>query len=204
MSRKNFLISGLIFIFIIILLISFWLILSERENMTGTDENQNQKQEEQNNTHFLKKVETVLYNQENTVKWDLDSKEIINLNNKNKINFEELEVDAFSIKDKTDEDKLYTFTTPFATYFNRENRFNLEGPVFINKGDYNLEAGNMIWYQNQDQVKGSRGIRIESEKIIMTGDKFESSLELENIKISGKKDQRAHLYWKENENEEDK
>ena len=184
-------------------MISLWLILSERKNLTDPEEKGNQTREEQNNTHSLKKVETVLYNQENTVKWDLDSREITNFNNKEVINFEELKVAAFSLKDQENENKLYTFTAPYADYFNSENRLQLQGPVLLKKDNYTLEAGNMTWYQNRELIKGNSGIRIESEKIRMTGDKFESSLELENIKVSGTGKKRAHLYWKENEDEKE-
>ena len=204
MGKKKIYILILAIIFILIT--SFWMILDEQNNRENQRQTVSQKNNSQNtnsenqSSESLKQVETVLYNNKNTVKWLLNSEEVVNFNSENFIDLLNLDIDVFDIETNS-ENQLYTFTAPSGKYFNQKRILKLQGPVQIEKNNYLLTAGNMKWLQKENKVKGNEGVEITTPSLILKGNKFESELKLDSITVSGNENQRAHLYWKENQNE---
>lgn len=196
MIRNKFLI--LVIAIILILIISFWIILTERDAMEETEREETGEQGRTSNA--LTNVETILYNNEDTARWEINSGEFFRYQDEDVVDLLELEIDVIDMTQKT-ETRLYTFNSPEGEYNNEKARLSLEGPVEIEKDQLLFTVGFLEWLQTENLVRGKKGVEIESPEIILRGDRFESDSSLESIKVSGNKEKRAHLYWKGNENE---
>ncbi|MFW5980384.1 MAG: LPS export ABC transporter periplasmic protein LptC [Halanaerobiaceae bacterium] len=193
----------LIIVLIIILLISFWIVEENRKpesELAQKKETAEKETGEDSRSNILKEVETILFNQDDTFRWDIKSGEISSYTGQENIDFSSLEIEVYDTEESKN-DRLYIFTAPQGSYNNEKARLSLEGPVKIEKNNLLFTTGYLEWWQQPNQIKGNKGVEIENPDLVLKGHSFESSSNLNNIKVSGDEKERAHLFWKENENE---
>ena len=185
-----------ILIIIAIILINYGFIYIGYRNYIYEEETEVEKRER---TELLKNINFGLYNEDDSLKWDLTAEEITRFTDQKKIDLSDIIVKAQDLTTENNGEKdLYFFDAPGGNYWEQDNKLFIKGPVNIAKKDYHLILGNLRWYQEENIISGNQGIKLETPKFLLKGAEFESNLALDSITISGEETQ-AQLRWKENE-----
>lgn len=172
--------------------------IHQEEEEKNSEEQVNQEKERGQQARF-QDAEFTVYNNDKTIRWELDTSKLLHREKENLMQMMPVNARAFSDDDNK---QIYSLKGTEGFYRGAEGRFKIEGPVNLEKDEYVLKAGKLIWYQERDMITGSDNLEISTSEIILTGDKFEADTALTTFTVYGNSRQ-AKLIWRENEDEKD-
>ena len=162
--------------------------MSENQN-----QNQNENQQENNNqeSDYLKQIDLVLFNNDKSIKWNLDSEKLVREDEGNIYNMNAPKFKAFE-----NEQLIYTGQGTQAMYNNDLEEISLDGDININKEDLLLETETIIWNQKDDTVSGKKGVKLTSPDLVITAHEFSGPLSLNKITFYGTQAGQAKVEWR--------
>ncbi|MFP4197982.1 MAG: LPS export ABC transporter periplasmic protein LptC [Halanaerobium sp.] len=177
MDRKSIFLA--LFIFIIII---FSLYFSLEENpITPSEpavENEELPEEE------LEDVDFSIFNNQQEHELKLETKNLKNFKNENRMELEPVEADVYSTADGQ---LLYTLSGDFAIYHSSEDYLEIRGSVVIESENYQLEAEELDYYLGRNFLEGRGSVKIKGSDFNSRAESFNSDLNLRDLKLAGDK-----------------
>lgn len=185
---KRKIIFGVIVILIIIGGVSFSIYHEiGREDEVDQNNNNNEDQEEE----YLTNIDLELYNNEKSIKWNLDSKKLLREDDGNIYNMDLPNFVAYE-----NDQLIYTGQGESASYNNREEIISLSGDIEIDKDNLFLETEWITWNQKDDIISGERGVQLTSPELIITSESFTAPVSLNKIEFKGSENKRVRVEWR--------
>lgn len=162
-------------------------------NRMVENQNQNENQQESNNqeSDYLKQIDLVLFNNDKSIKWNLDSEKLVREDEGNIYNMNAPKFKAFE-----NDQLIYTGQGTQAMYNNDLKEISLDGDININKEDLLLETETIIWNQKEDTVSGKKGVKLTSPELVITAEEFSGPLSLNKITFYGTQAGQAKVEWR--------
>ena len=152
----------------------------EPGNTNGSPENE-----------YLTNIDLELYNNDKTIKWNLDSEKLVREDEGNIYNMDLPNFQAYE-----NDELLYTGHGNSASYNNNEEMISLSGEIEINKNNLLLETDRIIWNQNNDVISGENGVKLTSPELVITSEGFTAPVSLNRIEFKGSENKRAKVEWR--------
>ena len=179
-----------VIIFIIIAIGVSFSIYDEVKDINN-DENENTVQNNEQEGEYLTRIDLVLFNNDKTIKWNLDSEKLTQKDEGNIYNMSLLQFKAFE-----NDNLIYTGEGQEAEYNNDEKVISLSGDISINKNAVLLETKKIIWEQKNDIIKGTDGVKLISDDLIITSEQFSGPISLNRIEFTGTESSQAKVEWR--------
>lgn len=142
-------------------------------------------------TEYLTNIDLELYNNDKSIKWNLDSEK---LEREDEGNLYKLDLPNF--KAFEDDELLYTGHGNSASYNNREEFISLSGDIEIDKNDLFLETDRITWNQKNDVISGENSVKLTAPDLIITSKEFAAPVSLNRIEFIGSEDKKAKVEWR--------
>ncbi len=159
--------------------------MSREEDIEQT--NTNKKEE----TEFLTNIDLELYNNDKSIKWNLDSEKLVR---EDEGDLYKMDLPHFQAYEN--EELLYTGQGNNASYNNSEKIISLSGNIEIDKNNLLLETDRIIWNQKNDIISGENDVKLTSPKLIITAEEFNAPVALNKIEFKGSENKRAKVEWR--------
>jgi len=181
----------LIFGIIITIIIAFGIgfsIYDEMYNDNGPSQNNNNNQTEE---EYLTEIDLELYNNDKTIRWNLNSEKLQSKEDGNIYNMDLPYFEAYQ-----DDQLIYTGQGENAIYNNSQDLMSLSGDIEINKDNIILETQTIAWNQKNDIIRGEGGVKLTSSKLVISSETFQGPISLEKIEFFGTENSQAKVEWR--------
>jgi|AntRauTorckE6833_2_1112554.scaffolds.fasta_scaffold00122_9 LPS export ABC transporter protein LptC len=179
----------LIFGIIIIIIIAFGIGFSIYDELLEDDDNQNISKETEE--EYLTEIDLELYNNDKTIRWNLNSKKLQSQNDGKIYNMDLPYFEAYE-----NDELIYTGEGENAVYNNEQKLMSLSGDIEINKDNMLLETQTIAWNQKDDIIRGEGGVKLTSSKLVITSETFQGPISLERIEFFGTENSQAKVEWR--------
>lgn len=179
MDKKSIFLA--LFIFIIIAL-AFYFTLQEAPLNNEQPPNEEQKRAAEE----LEDVSFTLYNQEKNQEIKIDSKNVLNYKDKQRMDLEPLYAEVYAADSG---ELLYTLEGDFARYFTARDYLEVRDNVVVDSKRYHIVSDELDYYINKNYVEGRGAVKITGSDFVSTADSFRSDLNLRDLKLSEKDDE---------------
>ncbi|MCF8001974.1 MAG: LPS export ABC transporter periplasmic protein LptC [Halanaerobiales bacterium] len=181
----------ILFAAIVILIIIGGVAFSIYHEMSREDNIQQGNNNGSPENEYLTNIDLELYNNDKTIKWNLDSEKLVredegNIYKMDLPNFQAYENDQL----------LYTGQGNSASYNNNEEMISLTGNIEIDKNKLLLETDKITWNQKNDEIRGENGVKLTSPELIITSKEFTAPVSLNRIVFKGSENKRAKVEWR--------
>lgn len=156
---------------------------------------------EQKPDNQIKDIELVLYSSDRMVNWQVESGEIKNFSDKGLLRMNGIQVrglrgdnEGTGSNNSDDVDNiLYTIEGNDSLYRTGSGEIIINGPVHIDKNDFLLTAGQLLWQDGEDVIYGQQGVDIKSPHFVLEGEQFSADIALNKLTINGSEGEQALL-----------
>ncbi|MGM0446513.1 MAG: LPS export ABC transporter periplasmic protein LptC [Bacillota bacterium] len=180
----------IIFGIIIIIIIAFGIGFSIYDELID-DSDDNQNIETETEEEYLTEIDLELYNNDKTIRWNLNSEKLQSREEGNIYN-----MDLPYFKAYENDDLIYTGEGKNAVYNSNQELMSLSGEIEINKDDMFLETQTIAWNQKDDIIRGEGGVKLTSPKFVISSETFQGPLSLERIEFFGTENNQAKVEWR--------
>ncbi|ADQ13899.1 LPS export ABC transporter periplasmic protein LptC [Halanaerobium hydrogeniformans] len=192
MDKKHIFLG--LFIFMIIV-ISLFLTLDDPPFIEPNDLNEVEEGAEEE----LEDVRFSIINRNQNHELKLISERVDNYQSENRMELYPVEIEVY---DREDGELLYTLKGDFGQYFTREDYIELRGNVEIESDRYFIEADELDYFLNEDFLEGRDSVQIRGADFTSTAKRFDSDLNLRNLRLYAEENQtRAGVYFEEQNDE---
>lgn len=152
---------------------------------------QNDTPEDNEQGEYLKKIDLSLFNNDKTIKWNLNSERLTQKDEGNYYIMDLLEFKAYE-----DDTLIYSGDGNKAEYDNIEKIISLSGNISINKNNLLLKTNTMVWEQENDIIRGENKVELSSSEFVIEAESFSAPLTLKKITFFGSEDKQVKLEWR--------
>ena len=178
----------LIFLMIIILITGISLTIYYEINK---EEESVVEREQQDQQEYLTQIDLELFNNDKTIKWNVNSEKLTRENNGSIYKMDILDFEAYE-----NEELIYTGRGEKADYNKDKEIFSFTGDININRDDSVLQTNQIVWNRKNDIIKGEGGVRFETSQFVITSNKFSAPLSLNKIEFIGNEKAKAKVEWR--------
>lgn len=143
--------------------------------------------------HQFKNLRLVLYNDQQTVSWEILASEVNEFTKRGLLEFSPVTVEANNDKQQG----LYLITAEKGLYHNREEEIELSGSVLLKREQQELVTARLSWKTGAGILSAGGGVRISSPSFIITGQSLQADLTFHQLRIDGNRGEQASISWKE-------
>ena len=143
--------------------------------------------------HQFKNLRLVLYNDRQTVNWEILASEVNEFTEQDLLEFSPVTVEA----NNDEQQELYLITAEKGLYHNREEELELSGSVLLKREQQELVTARLIWKMGEGIISAGGGVRISSPFFIITGQSLQADPAFYNLRIDGNREEQASITWKE-------
>ena len=188
LNRRNFLLMVLIVITVVLL-------FSRIEQPDEPDQAQQNTKEAGPALpdHQFKNLRLVLYNNQQTVSWEILASEVNEFTKRGLLEFSPVTVEA----NNDEQQGLYLITAEKGLYHNREEKIELSDSVLLKREQQELVTARLSWKTGEGMLSAGEGVRISSPSFIITGQSLQADLTFHHLRIDGNREEQASIFWKE-------
>ena len=143
--------------------------------------------------HQFKNLRLVLYNNQQTVSWEILAGEVNEFTKRGLLEFSPVTVEA----NNDEQQDLYLITAEKGLYHNREEKIELSGSVLLKREQRELVTSRLSWKTGEGILSAGGGVRISSPFFIITGQSLQADLAFHHLRIDGIREEQASISWKE-------
>ncbi|MEJ6951243.1 LPS export ABC transporter periplasmic protein LptC [Natronospora cellulosivora (SeqCode)] len=159
--------------------------------------------------NLFKDVELLFFNEDASIAWYIESAELKNYTKESFLELMDIEISVldliendinksydFILASKVDSArKIYDLIAYDSRYDINEGRLELYGPIKIARDDLVFETSYISMQDGENLFYAKGGVSIQSTDFLLTGEKIEADLALNNITISGNEEEQVYLTW---------
>ena len=198
MKNKKIIIA----LIVVVVVIGVWFSLSSPEEGPQTDNkyNNTDSKEKKLPDKELSEINFSIYNQNKTIKWNLDAENVKQFADKSLLKLNPIKIKVYNIKNE--KELLYTFQADRAKYLSDKGSLDIEGPVSIKRDKINLTLDNLNWQSEEDRITGDK-VKFSNPNYSLNGARFEANSKLNHLIFYGDEKSKASFAWEENSDETD-
>ena len=124
-----------------------------------------------------------LFDDDYSREWALTAERMVYFREQEEIEISPVTIDIFDLT--ADRKHIYSLTAGWGKYDEKEETLYLYGGVKVEENGARLETENLIWFQQENIIRGEGGFWLETSDYILKGQEFESDSLLENVETIG-------------------
>ncbi|MCF8008708.1 MAG: LPS export ABC transporter periplasmic protein LptC [Halanaerobiales bacterium] len=181
----------LIFGIILLIIISTGVFFSLKEYNKPLNQNGQDKTNQNKIENFIKKVDLTLYNNNRTIKWNLDTEKLTSIKEGSIYEMDTINFSALEAKNE-----IYSGQGQRAQYNNEEEILTIIDQIVIKKVELEIKLNKLKWFQKENKISGLDGVKLSSPNFIINADSLESDTDLSKIIFKGNELSKARLEWR--------